>query len=1015
MKKNKKKVLFRNGSKYHIKFQISLLLLIFLLLGISTFTTLYAVLSINRNVSKQKAEQLFTETGHSIKLKLDNQLEKAVQLAGLMTTIPDFRTLPESDGTTYPGAPFIIEALRQNSYLYSIYTGYESDDFFQIIKTSGNLQIITAHNAPENTEYIYRTINSTSGTRQEYWSFADADLNIISRWVDDSPDYSPTTRPWFKSAISEPDKIVLTEPYIYNSLKKPGITAAAAAGDYCVAGIDITLADLKSFIDSIVISPNAGILILDGDQRVLAANPVMEEWLESSDTTLGPLKNMNSERRSFLTGEAIPDTDKKIVKKLNDNYLRWSTPWQTAGGQNYNLTITAPASDFLEHQEIIQRRIIIIALIIFALFCPVIVLSSMYLSRFLEHLADDAERIRHFIFSGEIAEHSPISEFEDLAEAFRVMKKAIAAKTQALEDALQKLERIIELGIAMSIEKSSDRLVDLILRGAKELSGADGGSLYLKGEEGNLDFKIVLNDSLGFAQGGVEPNPITMPPVQLYMEDGEPNFHNVVSATFHKAETIVIDDAYEDPLYDFSGTKKFDKLNDYRSTSFLTVPLKLQGSDIIGALQLINCTSEEDASVVPFSKDIQSFIEALSGLAAAILYNRNLLDSQDALFESLIQLTASAIDTKSPYTGGHCERVPVLAQMLADKAEEVDDGPLANFRFDTAIERKAFQVGSWLHDAGKMTTPEFVVDKAVKLETINNRIHEIRTRFEVLLRDARLREKEVLLSGGDPVDAAQILKDEEEQLHADFEFIARCNIGEEEFSPAYAERLLELSRKIWLSHFNHSIGLSREESEKLDKPFIKGETVEENLLADKPFHLIPDKLKTSEKYRAHGFILPESKYLYNRGEIYNLMIKQGTLTEEERFKINEHIMQTIIMLEELPFPSGMTKIPEFVGTHHETLIGTGYPRGLKADQLSIPSRIMTIADIFEALTASDRPYKEAKPLSEAVEILYQNALSGHIDPELFRLFLTTEIYRKYADRFLPDEQIDEVDIEKYLN
>jgi HD-GYP domain-containing protein (c-di-GMP phosphodiesterase class II) len=613
-----------------------------------------------------------------------------------------------------------------------------------------------------------------------------------------------------------------------------------------------------------------------------------------------------------------------------------------------------------------------------------------------------------------VKEHSPIIEFEELSEAFRVMKSAIAAKTQALETALQKLERIIELGIAMSVEQNADKLVEMILKGAKELSGADGGSLYLKGEKDVLDFKIVLNDSLGFEQGGAGTNPITLPPVQLYMENGEANFHNVVSSAFHKAETIVIDDAYEDPDYDFSGTKHFDKLNNYRSTSFLTVPLKLQGSDIIGALQLINCRDEKENEVVPFNADIQSFIEALSALAAAILYNRTLLDSQDALFESLIQLTASAIDTKSPYTGGHCERVPVLAQMLAEKAEEVIEGPLAHFRFSTAIEKKAFIIGAWLHDAGKMTTPEFIVDKAVKLETIHNRIHEIRTRFEVLMRDVRLMEKEALLAGKNPSEAASELEAAEKKLFDDFEFIARANTGGEIVNENYIRRLNEISKINWISHFDHTIGLSREEQEKTKIPYTKGKTIREQLLSDKPQHIIPDKGKTRKIYTDYGFKLPHPDYLYNRGEIHNLLIKNGTLTEEERYKINEHIMQTIVMLDQLPFPVGMTKIPEFVGTHHETLTGTGYPRGLKSEQLSVPSRIMAIADIFEALTASDRPYKDAKTLSEAVEILYQQSLTKHIDTDLFELFLTSGIYRKYADRFIPPGQIDEVNIEKFI-
>ena len=594
------------------------------------------------------------------------------------------------------------------------------------------------------------------------------------------------------------------------------------------------------------------------------------------------------------------------------------------------------------------------------------------------------------------------------------MKKVLAVKTRALESALQKLERIIELGISMSIEKDPDRLIEMILMGAKEISGADGGSLYLKENDNELNFKIVYNDSLGFAQGGTSGNPVSLPAVNLYNDDGSLNYHNVVSCAFHDGRTIVIDDAYTDPDFDFSGTRKFDSLNNYRSTSFMTVPLKLQGSEILGALQLINCVSVEDNLVVPFSRDIQSFVEALSSLAAAVLYNRNLIDSQTALFESLIQLTASAIDTKSPYTGGHCERVPVLAEMMVSAAENATGGPFTDFCFGSAEEKQAFIIGSWLHDAGKMTTPEFVVDKAVKLETIYNRIHEIRTRFEVLLRDARLMEKQALLDGTDPETAAAGLEAAERALYEDFGFIAGCNTGEVEMDEQARERLISIAEKTWFSHFDHTAGLSMAESERTDIPYSQGEPIEEKLISDKAVHMIPDNGRTKELYGDYGFILPAPKVLYNRGELYNLLIPRGTLTEEERYKINEHIMQTIVMLDRLPFPGGMSRIPEFVGTHHENLSGTGYPRGLKASELSVPSRILAIADIFEAVTASDRPYKRANRLSEAVEILFRMVGAGNIDRDLFILFLESGVFMKYAEQYLPPEQIDEVDTGYYL-
>lgn len=815
------------------------------------------------------------------------------------------------------------------------------------------------------------------------------------------PGYDPSVRPWFTLSMENPGKTLLTSPYIFNSLKKPGLTASAAADIDNAVGVDITLSGLSAYLNSIFISDGTGIMILDEEEKILAANGVMTEELGIPKRPLTPLSDVDEEKfRAFFHAGGM---------------LAEQSLWKVPGGRTFKLIITAPLSDFLSHQIIIQNRVIVISIIIFILAAPLIIFSSRYLSSFLEKLSIDAGKIQHLDYSGELPEYSPVMEFDELAEAFRLMKKTLAQKTKALETALEKLERIIELGIAMSVEKNSDKLVELILKGAKEISHADGGSLYLKNQEDLLEFKIVLNDSLGFEQGGTSSTPISMPAVPMFTDDEIPNLHNVVSYACHACSMIVIDDAYNAQDFDFSGTKKFDAMNSYRSKSFLTVPLKLQGGEVIGALQLINCMEDGSEEPVPFSTDIQGFVEALSAEAAVVLHNRGLMSVQDKLFESLIQLTAGAIDTKSPYTGGHCERVPELAMMIAEEAEKTTEGPLADFSFSTDEERRAFRIGAWLHDAGKMTTPEFVVDKAVKLETIYNRIHEIRTRFEVLLRDIRLEEKEALLSGAVTETAAGIRAEKEAELFRDFNFIAECNTGLNNADPNRLSRLQKIADRTWLSHFDHTAGLSKEELSRTEEPFIPGCTTSRNLLSDKPEHLVPYKKDFVQTYEKYGFQLPHPKNLYNRGELYNLAIKYGTLTEEERYKINEHIMQTIVMLDQLPFPKELSRIMEFASTHHETLTGSGYPRGLTEESLSIPSRILAIADIFEALTACDRPYKEAKTLSEAIAILYGMKERRQIDPQIFALFLKSGIYKKYADKHLLDAQKDDVDIKRYLD
>ena len=428
----------------------------------------------------------------------------------------------------------------------------------------------------------------------------------------------------------------------------------------------------------------------------------------------------------------------------------------------------------------------------------------------------------------------------------------------------------------------------------------------------------------------------------------------------------------------------------------------------------MNALDPHTGQVVPFDPEIVSFVEAIAAQAAVAIQNQNLLDAQKEMVDSMIQMIAGAIDAKSPYTGGHCERVPELAIMLAEKACAVQEGPLAEFAFRTEDEWREFRIGAWLHDCGKVTTPEYVVDKATKLETIYNRIHEVRMRFEVLLRDAMIERLQAIHEQGMPsAEADTRFEARRTQLLDDFAFVAECNLGGEFMAPERTERLRRIAGETWWRHFDDRLGLSHEELRRHEREPAPPLPARESLLADKPHHLI-ERASTQAFHPKYGFQLKIPEHLYNHGEIYNLSIGRGTLTEEERFKINEHIIQTIVMLERMPLPPNLKRVPEYAGTHHETLTGTGYPRRLTADALSVPARIMAIADIFEALTASDRPYKKAKTLSESIKILSHFKKDRHIDPVLFDLFLTSGVYREYAQRFLLPEQIDEVDITPYL-
>ncbi|MGB1885589.1 MAG: HD domain-containing phosphohydrolase, partial [Gammaproteobacteria bacterium] len=552
----------------------------------------------------------------------------------------------------------------------------------------------------------------------------------------------------------------------------------------------------------------------------------------------------------------------------------------------------------------------------------------------------------------------------------------------------------------------------------QRLTNADGGTIYLLNGADELEFAIINNTTLGIKRGGSSGEKITLPALPLYdPQTGDPLEKNVASyAAIHK-QTINIDDAYsEEGNFDFSGTRKFDQQTGYHSQSFLTIPMReRKKGEVIGVLQLINAKNPTDGSTLPFPEYVVAHVEALSSQAAVAIENHNLLDAQRRLMEAIISLMAGAIDAKSPYTGGHCTRVPDIAKRLVDAASAASEGPFADFSFSEE-ERYAFHISAWLHDCGKVTTPEYVVDKSTKLETIYNRIHEVRTRFEVLRRDAEIAYWRGVAEGGDEPELAAVRDQRFAELEADFEFVAECNIGGEFMDPERKVRLREIGANAWLRHFSDRVGLADHELNRFNGSSPPALPVTEHLLADRDDHICarPEGLGEHTSDNEWDFNVDVPEHVYNLGELYNLCIDRGTLTEEERFTINDHIVQTVIMLDSLPWPKELQRVPEYAGGHHEKIDGTGYPRGLTKDQMSVPARIMVIADIFEALTASDRPYKKAKPLSEALRVMSLMTKNNHMDPDLFELFLKSGVYKDYAEAFLDPEQIDEIEISQYL-
>ncbi len=531
----------------------------------------------------------------------------------------------------------------------------------------------------------------------------------------------------------------------------------------------------------------------------------------------------------------------------------------------------------------------------------------------------------------------------------------------SVDDLLLLLEQLNDIGSSLSKERDMTLLLERVLVAAKTITRADGGTLYRMQPDGErLCFEILRTDSLNMAMGGTSGVAISFPDLPLRGEDGAPNDSLVAAYAAIHVETVNIADAYTEPDFDFSGTRVFDQRSGYRSKSMLAVPMKNQLGEVIGVLQLINAIDPATGEVVSFSPADQSLAESLASQAAIALSNRLLMTQLEELFGSFVGLINLAIDDKSPHTGGHCQRVPALTMMLADAVVKTSEGPLASFCMSDS-DRYELHIAGLLHDCGKITTPVHVVDKATKLQTLFDRIHLIDTRFEVLKRDAELhglRQQLALRTCVDPKAEAAIARSTKTklaELDADREFLRAANTGGETMAEDAMQRVRRIgSARTWRD--------------------VNG--VQTDFLT--------------------------------ANEVENLCIRAGTLTRLERDTINHHIVATIKMLEQLPWPRHLKNVPEYAGGHHERMDGRGYPRGLTREQMSVQARMMGIADIFEALTACDRPYKPGMKLSQALATMTKFKDNGHIDPDLFDIFVNQAVYKRYAEQFLDPWQIDEV-------
>jgi len=790
-----------------------------------------------------------------------------------------------------------------------------------------------------------------------------------------------------------------TKPYVFYHSKIVGVTAMAATEvPGVVVAFDITLEQLSQTIAKYQLTPHSEVVLIDAQGQTFAYKDqqriiVRSEGVgDENKLQLANLRQLGSGVLTYIS-EAIARQDIEVKEQdLDFDYdgQRWLGSARIVakpGGVDLYALMLSPVDELLADAVAIQRHLILITFIVLLIFIPLIWIAAKKISTPLNILSRQAEAIARFDFDETPLQTSFIKEVDQLDTTMAMMKSTI--------------NKFIKLINSLAGEQDLDTLLKSITRETMLSSQSDAALIYLMDEKDDLlkaDFLCdTKNDYMRIDNLST-----------LTLEDAKNLLHDNKA---HRSRVLQLNRSSNNKL-----TPLLDALQ-AESLLCIVLPLQNRNNDLIGLLCLIYQRADE-ISNVKHPGNIE-FVEALSGFAAVTLESRQLFKMQEALLHAFIKLIAGAIDAKSPYTGGHCQRVPEITLMLAKAACESTDEKFSDFNLD-ANQWEELSIASWLHDCGKVTTPEYVVDKATKLETIYDRIHEVRTRFEVLKRDAEIECWQKIAAGGDKEKLLQILQQQKQQLDDDYAFVAECNVGGEFMADEKLERLQRIAAKTWMRTLDDNLGLSWEELKRKsiqdspnDKPVLPAE---EKLLADKPEHLIArqeaDKIPQDNPW---GFKVDTPEYKYNRGELYNLSVLRGTLSEEERYMINGHMIQTIIMLSNLPYPKYLRQVPAIAGSHHETMDGKGYPKRLLMSEQPLTARMMVIADIFEALTASDRPYKKAKTLNESLRIMSFMRNDNHIDAQLFDLFLRSGVYLRYAKKFLSPEQVDEVNIEDYLS
>ena len=1037
----------------HVSIRINILTHFILLILFSAFLLLSVQYYFNTQSAMEAGEKNFHELFERVEYRNVSLNQQNEAILNLLQHHPDLQ-----DGMVDASKllPLFSQSLTQFPKAYAIYLATADNEFYEVVNMAYSETLQKRLQAPSGTAWTVVQVYPDREQENYHFRYYDLQLQLLSERVS-STIYSSSQRPWYKNALTSKD-VHQSKPYLFWHLKAPGVTFSKQINASTVLAIDYTIEHLTDLFERLKPTVDSQIVLFNQFGEKYFETDVRSEFLELNQQGF----ELTQKEREYISN--LP-----VLKVSNQENWEPFDFVQNGHANGFSIELLRSLAKTLglkiqfvngyTWDEILEEfRHGRIDLVHSLLHSPereqLGIFSKTYYS--IDNYLITQEKI------------GTIQTVEDLKflrfalgkgwQSTELLLREFPGLSYTLYDDLPAMMRAVNAGeadvlidnadtFARSRQKHQFKNIKLNQKLQKFIPKQEHLHFFVREEYAPL--VAILNRALD----AIDPESIKDLAQKWYLGASLKNlkispyeslFYQLLhrlpaqeKAFFYKTKiegqaylTAVSPIEYNnDSTYLATFVPQSSLLAPYRKQlylSFASLSISLAVilwlanfssnlivrpiNELMKRNQLIAARRFEQ--VTPVETYIKELAELSDTLMQVSDSFRRYEKHQEAFLQGLVKLIAETTDKRSHHTYSHCSRVPKLGIMLLQAAVKENRGSFKHFHM-SAKEEQAFELGAWLHDSGKITTPEFLLEKSTKLDAFYNRIHEIRMRFEVLWRDAEIQYLQNISEHCEPEMQRrfkQQLKETQQQLQHEFGFIAGLNIGTVEVSDKSLATLTCIASKTWQSHFDKSLGLSKFQLERMPRQTSNTES----LLQDYPEQISLRDAKEFEFYAKHGFNMNVPAHEQNLGERYNLSIERGTLTAEERFRMEEHVVMTLKLLEQVPLPKQYKNIPKYAGTHHEKLDGSGYPRQLTAEHLGIPERIMALADIFEALTAPDRPYKRTHKLSKALDILHGMVEDKKVDKDVFELFLRSGIYLEFAEQYIDPAQLDSVDIDKYL-